>query len=348
MQGTEREMRKHTLGFTLVELLVVIAIIGILVGLLLPAVQAAREAARRMSCSNNLKQIGLATHNYESANKRLPPSACINPASTSNGSWSVHGRLLPYMEQSGLYNQIDLSISWSNYPIISRFQVPVYYCPSDPKGKQLRDTSVTGSTSGIFLYPTNYGFNLGTWLVYNPVTNTGGDGVTHPNSRITFGSVTDGTSNTLLAAEVHAWAAYTRNGGPPSTAVPANVSEVLAAVATGRPDRLLPEGYGTGHTEWANGHCHHSGFTTTLAPNTPIVYVYNGISYPNVDYNSQQEGNSTTRPSYAVLTSRSYHPGIVNVSLLDGSVRSISNSIDLRVWRAMGTRAGGEIVQLED
>lgn len=339
---------QRTRGFTLVELLVVIAIIGILVGLLLPAVQAAREAARRMSCSNNLKQIALATHNYESANKRLPPSACIIPSITTNGSWSIHGRLMPYMEQSNLYNQIDLSVGWSSYPVISRFRVPVYFCPSDPQGEKLRDTSATGSTSGIFLYPTTYGFNFGTWLIYNPQTNTGGDGITHPNSRIAFGSVIDGTSNTLLAAEVSAWAPYTRNGGPASTNVPTNVADVLLQIASGRPDRLLADGTGTGHTEWANGHCHHSGFTTTLAPNTPVVYTYNGVTYKNCDFNSQQEGNSATRPSYAVLTSRSYHTGLVNVALLDGSVRSISDTTDLAVWRALGTRAGGETNQLSD
>lgn len=334
---------QRTRAFTLVELLVVIAIIGILVGLLLPAVQAAGEAARRMSCSNNLKQVALATHNYESATKRLPPSACINPLSTNNGSWSIHGRLMPYLEQSNLYNQIDLSVAWTNYPIISRFRVPIYVCPSDPKGDQLRDTGATGSTSGIFLYPTTYGFNFGSWFVYDPVTNRGGEGITYPNSRLTFGSVTDGTSQTLLAAEVHAWTAYTRNAGPSSTVAPKSVADVLTAVASGKPDRLLPEGYGTGHTEWASGHCHHSGFTTTLSPNTIVPYLYKGVTY-NSDYNSQQEGNSATRASYAVLTSRSHHTGVVNVALLDGSVRSISNSIELSVWRALGTRNGQEII----
>jgi prepilin-type N-terminal cleavage/methylation domain-containing protein len=344
-RATQRQKKLE--GFTLVELLVVIAIIGILVGLLLPAISAAREAARRISCSNNLKQIALATHNYESASKRLPPSACINPLSTNNGSWSIHGRLLPYLEQASLYNQIDLSIGWSAQPIISRFQVPVYACPSDPKGGLVRDTVVTGSTSGIFLFPTTYGFNFGTWFIYDPRTNQGGDGFTYPNARLTVGSIVDGTSHTLLAADVHAWSAYTRNGGPPSTRLPANVQDALVSVASGRTDRLLPESYGTGHTEWASGHCHHSGFTTTLTPNTAVPYPFNGRIY-NCDYNSQQEGNSLTRPSYAILTSRSYHTGLVNVALLDGAVRSISNEIDLSVWRSLGTRAGGEVVQHDD
>ncbi len=331
-------------AFTLVELLVVIAIIGIVVGLLLPAIQAAREAARRMSCSNNLKQIGLALLNYESATRRLPPSACFDPRFANSGSWSVHGRLLPYLEQGNFYNQIDLSIGWSSQPIISRFRVPIYACPSDKRGDEIRDTSTTGSTSGIFLYPTTYGFNMGTWFIYNPVTNQGGDGITYPNARLRIGDVIDGTSNTLLCSEVHAWTAYTRNGGPPSTNVPNTIAEALTMIASGRGDRLLANGIGTGHTEWANAHSHHSGFTTTFGPNTDINFVSSGISYRNCDYNSQQEGNSATRPSYAILTSRSYHTGLVNAAFVDGSVRSVSSSIDLGVWRAQGTRNGGEVL----
>jgi len=328
-------------GFTLIELLVVIAIIAILIALLLPAVQQAREAARRTQCKNNLKQIALAMHNYEASNNALPPSMAIVPTITSNASWSIHGRLLPFMEQVNLYSQIDLSRAWGNFPIISNFRVPGYVCPSDPKSDRARDTG----TNGIFLMPTCYGFNFGTWLVYNPATGQGGDGIAFPNSRIRISSITDGTSNTLLASEVHAWTAYTRNGGPPSTTVPGNAATVALYAASGLKDRILPATQdGTGHTEWANGHSHHSGFTTTLTPNSNVIFVDAGVTYRNTDYASRQEGSNTTSVSYSALNSRSYHTGIVQSALCDGSVRSFSSNIDLSIWRALGTRDGGEVL----
>jgi prepilin-type N-terminal cleavage/methylation domain-containing protein len=328
-------------GFTLIELLVVIAIIAILIALLLPAVQQAREAARRTQCKNNLKQIALGMHNYESTNNALPPSMAIVPTITSNASWSIHGRLMPFMEQANLYSQIDLSKAWGNFPIISNYRVPGYACPSDPKSDRARDTG----TNGIFLMPTCYGFNFGTWMVYNPTTGHGGDGITFPNSKIRISSITDGTSNTLLASEVHAWTAYTRNGGPPSTAVPGDKTTVALYAASGLKDRILPATQdGTGHTEWANGHSHHSGFTTTLTPNSDVIFVDAGVTYRNTDYASRQEGSNTTSVSYSALNSRSYHTGIVQSALCDGSVRAFSSNIDLRIWRALGTRDGGEVL----
>lgn len=339
-------VRSRRTGFTLVELLVVIAIIGVLVSLLLPAVQAAREAARRMSCGNNMRQLGLAMHNYESAVRRIPPSACVNPRTTANASWSIHGRLFPYLEQNNLANQVDLSRNWSNYPVLSYYRVPTYVCPSDPRSGNARDTSLTGSSVQFFLYPTTYAFNLGTWFIYDPVTNRGGDGVTHPNSELRFAHVVDGLSKTLWAAEVHAWQAYTRNGGPPTTAMPQTIQEVAVIANSGVKDRIFPDRTGSGRTEWTNGHCHHSGFTVTLGPNTVVPFTFNGILY-NIDYNSQQEGASTTRPSYAVLTSRSWHTGMVHVCLMDGSVQPINNHIDLQVWRALGTRAQADYSEIE-
>ena len=328
-------------GFTLIELLVVIAIIAILIALLLPAVQQAREAARRTQCKNNLKQMGLALHNYESTFSRLPPSMAINPAVTTNSSWSIHGRIMPYLDQASFYNKIDLQQGWSsavNAPVVSGNRVPAYVCPSDPKSDLAR------SASGVNLYCTNYGFSLGTWFVFDPVTGNGGDGLFFANSSIRFGHITDGLSNTLMASEVKSWQAYTRNAPPPSTAVPQNVTEVIAAVDVGVKDRIQPATQdGTGHTEWANGHSHHSGFTTTLPPNMKVLWTYNGVTY-DADFSSRQEGSNLTLASYSAVISRSYHVGVVNSLLADGAVRTFSENMDLRVWRSLGTRAGGEVI----
>ncbi len=336
-------MHRRTYGFTLVELLVVIAIIGILVGLLLPAVQAAREAARRMSCQNNLKQIALACHNYESANKRFPASAVIDfrlGNTSNNGSWGVHGRILPFLEQSNLYSKIDLSLGWDFQPAIDSVKIHSYSCPSDAKGDLIRDPG-SGAPK---LYPTSYGFNLGRWFVFNPQTRLGGDGMFFPNSFLTFASVSDGTSATLLAAEVKAWTPYTRNGGPSRTNIPNNRMEAESVVASG-PDFKL-----TGHTEWPDGRVHHTGFTAALLPNSKVHFTNSGNTYVETDFNSWQEGKNGANgsPSFAMITSRSYHSAAVNVTLVDGSVRTMAESIDLSIWRSLATRAGGEIVQLND
>lgn len=334
MNSSRRKLR----GFTLIELLVVIAIIAILVSLLLPAVQQVREAARKTQCADNLHNIGVAMANYEVTYTRLPPSMAIDPTGTKNSSWSVQGRLMPFLEQGNIYKQIDTQVAWSNYPILSGFQVPVYACPSDPSSDKGRDPG-----SGLILMPTTYGFNFGTWFIYDPSTNKGGDGLFHPNSNYRIASVTDGTSHTLVAAEVHGWQAYTRNAGTPPATAPTTAAEVATIADMGLKDRILPDGTGTGHTEWANGHCHHSGFTTTLGPNTRVTYVYGGVTY-DIDYASRQEGTSTSTLSYAALTARSFHPGIVQGVLLDGVVRGFSENMSLQIWRALGTRAGSEVI----
>ena len=329
---------KRQRGFTLIELLVVIAIIAILIALLLPAVQQAREAARRTQCKNNLKQIGLAVHNYLDLTTVFPPSACINPditATGNNGSWGVHGRILPLLEQGNVYNVVDLTEAWDFQTPISGLKIPTYACPTDPTGDLSRDPG----GGKVILYPTTYAFNFGTWFVYDPVTGRGGDGLFHPNSRLRIASVTDGTTNTMLASEVKAWQPYRRNGGPTDTNVPDDVTAAEAAVASGG------EFKNTGHTEWPDGRVHHHGFTTAMVPNT-VVNCTDGTDTFDCDYNSWQEGkNGINRsPSYAIITARSHHEGAVHVVLADGSARMVSENIDRNIWRALGTRNGGEII----
>lgn len=326
-------------GFTLIELLVVIAIIAILVALLLPAVQQAREAARRTQCKNNLKQLGLAIHNYIDVATVLPPSACINPDNTdtgNNGSWGVHGRILPFLDQGNLYNVVDLTVAWDFQQAISGLKIPGYACPSDPRSDEARDP---GAGRPI-LFPTTYGFNFGTWFIYDPNTGRGGDGAFFPNAKLRIAAFTDGTSNTLLTAEVKAWTPYRRNGGPSTTELPNTIAEAEAAIASGSQFK------NTGHTEWPDGRVHHHGFTTAMPPNAKTSCSDGTTTYEFCDFNSWQEGKDGRNgtPSYAVISSRSHHPGIVQVALADGSCRSISENIDLGVWRSLGTRAAGEVV----
>lgn len=333
-----RSHRPYRPAFTLIELLVVIAIIGMLVALLLPAVQMAREAARRTQCKNNLKQLALAVHNYESTYRALPASAVVKLNVTvtgNNGSWGVHGRILHFLEQADLYYSVDINTAWDYQSAIDNLRIPVYSCPSDPGASNVRDPG----RGKVHLYPTTYGFNLGTWFVFDPATRLGGDGAFFPNSHLTFSSFLDGTSNTLLAAEVKAWQKYMRNGGPSTTAIPDTADEAAAIVASGVQFK------GTGHTEWPDGRVHHTGFTATLTPNTFVPYTTGGQTV-DADYNSWQEGRhgSAGHPSYAIVTSRSFHPGVVQVALIDGSVRTIDDSIELATWRSLATRAGGEVV----
>lgn len=345
-------MLSRRTGFTLIELLVVIAIIAILIALLLPAIQQAREAARRTQCRNNLKQIGLAIHNYIDIASVLPPSACIDPTNDSvevHWAWSVHGQILPFLDQSNLHNLVDLTTAWNVQAVIDRVKIPEYSCPSDPRAGTPRDLGV----GKVTVFPTTYGVNFGTWFVYDPTTGEGGDGAFFPNAGLRIASFTDGASNTLLTSEVKAWTPYRGNGGPATTQIPQNVTEAESAIASGAMFRS------TGHTEWADGRVHHSGFTTTMTPNTNTS-CNNEITTPDIafsgppalfwfeecDFNSWTEGLSgvSGNPSFAIVTSRSHHTGIVQVGLVDGSCQSISDSIDLSVWRKLGTRSGGEPV----
>ena len=317
-------------GFTLVELLVSIAIIGILVGLLLPAVQAAREAARRMSCSNNLKQMGLAIHGFHDANLGIPPQAVYALGSTFSG-YSVHARILPYIEQNNLHASVDFAVGYAAQPTICRTKIPLYRCPSDPK----EGTRIDG---GVEFYPTNYGFNIGTWLGLDQQTAQGGDGAFGYNMRHSFAAISDGLSNTLCAAEVKSFTPALLDGGQPAapfTPPPDTPAQVLSFGGTFDKDYC--------HTQWVTGRTLQSGLTTTFPPNTVLPYIVGGVTH-DVDFTSARVSPSAPRHGYRVVTARSYHTGGVNALLLDGSVRFVSSSISQSIWRALGTRSGGEVV----
>ena len=318
-------------AFTLIELLVVIAIISVLIGLLLPAVQKVREAAARLKCQNNLKQIGLALHNYLDANKVLPPAICLP---SDNGAWSAQIRLLAYLEQGSLYKQIDFKQHYSSQPNVIRNRVATYLCPSEVNDRQSLE-------DGLAQYPLNYGMNEGSWLVYDPsAPSVGNSGAFGPNTRITLAGFTDGTSSTLLMSEVKAFQPIVKESPVPSLAPPTNPAVVGALGGASGAD-FDPE---NGHTEWVEGRVHQTGFTTTFGPNTKVPYTTGGTTY-DLDYTSAEEGESPN-PTYAAVTSRSYHNSIVHSLLADGSVKAISNNLSLSIWRALGTRNGRETISI--
>jgi prepilin-type N-terminal cleavage/methylation domain-containing protein len=321
-------------GFTLIELLVVIAIIAILIALLLPAVQQAREAARRTQCRNNLKQMGLGLHNYQSTATRFPMASAYPVGVTSNDTYSVHARILPFLEQNSLYSQINFSASAISQPDVVKQRIAPYVCPSEVK-------DMPRVTATLTRYPLNYAANMGTWFTWNPVTGQGGDGAIPNNYACKDGDFLDGMSNTIAFAEVKAFQPLLWDGGNPA-ALGAPIPSVPTDVTTlgGRFSAA------NGHTGWTESPSFQTGVTFVFTPNFHVPYTNAGTVY-DIDFLSQHEGSSATLPAYAAVTSRSYHTGIVHVLLMDGSVRSVSENIDRNLWRGLATRNGGEVVSLE-
>ncbi|MCC6418817.1 MAG: DUF1559 domain-containing protein [Gemmataceae bacterium] len=297
-------------AFTLIELLVVIAIIAILIGLLLPAVQKVREAANRAQCQNNLKQLGLALHNYHDTRKSLPYGYKIEVTGDYHRRDCWYQRILPYLEQQALYNlyeadrteyihQINNTISWT--------PVSTLVCPSDGEGPGKGGNGGTTSFQGSYAVCAGNGALSGTTRTVISSIPGGYFGAS-TKYRI---DCPDGSSNTLLTSE-----GILRNGGG---------------------------AWGELGSYW--GGAVHGGyaFATFEAPNTTVpdrVYSCKSTTYPNAPCENGNAGGLPGRYNFA----RSYHTGGVNVGLGDGSVRFVQDTVDLITWQRLGDRADGQVI----
>ena len=382
-----RRIRSH--AFTLVELLVVIAIIGILVGLLLPAVQAAREAARRMQCSNNLKQLSLAALNYESAFGRFPSAMngpIVAPADwggswlSSRGHHSAWLQMLPFIEQTPLYNDItggqfdatdrDPSNQGGSPTVAVPFgphslrpyhaykkRIPGFLCPSDP-GSQGNGWS---NDQAPVAYATNWGDSMygsdgnsnGEWGsvkargMFSIVWSSTGFSRGGPGAGKKIGEATDGTTNTFCFSEITVFKDQGILHGHytviPEATLAAN--PIICRQTRGPNGTIigtLPSSHHRHGESWASGFTMNSGFMTLLPPNSPSCANDRGEWQPGI------------------YSANSYHTGGVNASMCDGSVRFVSDSIDsgnlatpmpraggpspYGVWGSLGTASGGEVI----
>jgi prepilin-type N-terminal cleavage/methylation domain-containing protein/prepilin-type processing-associated H-X9-DG protein len=346
-------------GFTLIELLVVIAIIAVLIALLLPAVQAAREAARRAQCTNNLKQMGLALHNYHDVNNVFPMGCGsgmhdLPGTYSAKQGWSAHAAMLPQLDLFPVYNACNFNwavdVSGGCYPPNSTvlvLKVNTFLCPSDPNnGRSGSGDNATnnyfaclGSTTNQFVL-ANGNTSLPSFAAA-PTT-----GLFAWQQSYSLNSVTDGASNTLAFGESVVGAATQaprqKNIGMINVAIPAaalvlDTKGAQAAVLSGI--QACDKAWNTTGTStdvqrgrlWMHGGVVSSGFTAVVVPNSR--------------QDQWTHCSNTGSGSLSVFANLdSFHPGGVDVLLADGSVRFVKESINQLAWWALGTKGGGEVI----
>ncbi len=311
-------------GFTLIELLVVIAIIGVLIGLLLPAVQAAREAARRMQCSNNLKQMGLALHNYQGSYGVFPPGYSSlwkqdgGDAGTADDDvghgWGWASMILPQMEQGNVFNAINfgLTMTYAENNTAQLFKFSSYLCPSDTTKSQIPVRDEANANTIYTVAGSNYVGMYGLGEVGEAPGN--GSGMFYRNSRLSFADMLDGSSQTFMVGERSHNLSYVTWTG---RAIGGWLHKTSSFEGGTDQFAVDPE----------------ESFTMILGP---------------VELGDEDGPRTPNHPRAHVEDYASRHPGGVNFLFGDGSVRFVKNQINIRVYQALATRSGGEIIGATD